>query len=280
MQALVSTGWLADAIGTQDLRLLDATLFLPGDPRDARAEYGAGHIAGARFMDLDGLSDPGSALPHMMPPAPAFAEAMEALGISGDDRIVIYDNSPLHSAARAWWMLRACGATRVAILDGGMQKWLAEGRPVTGDVPPLVRGRFAARPGTARFVDKSAVQAILREESHGIVDARSAARFTGEAPEPRAGLASGHVPGSANLPQDRLFAPDNSFLAPHRLAEVFADAGVDLSRPLVTTCGSGITAAVLAFAAHLIGKDDVSLYDGSWAEWGADPDTPKALGRP
>lgn len=278
MDSLVSTEWLANEIGAPDLRIADATLFLPGEGRDPKAEHEAAHIPGAVFFDIDAISDPDSPLPHMLPGAERFAAAMESLGIGDRDRIVVYDNSPLHSAGRAWWMLRAFGAAQVAILDGGFQKWMAEGRPfdIGRDLPR--HAHFHARLDSAAVADKAAVLAAVDRGDQQIVDARSAIRFAGEAAEPRAGLASGHVPGARSLPQSALFNPDHSYKGRDALLAEFDEAGVDPARPMITSCGSGVTAASILFAAHLLGRHDVRIYDGSWSEWGADPATPKATG--
>jgi thiosulfate/3-mercaptopyruvate sulfurtransferase len=278
VDSLVSTDWLASALGAPDLRVIDASWFLPASGRDARAEFVGAHIPGAVFFDLDDISDPASAFPHMMPDDTRFAGRMGALGLGNGDRIVIYDNSPLHSAARAWWMLRSFGARDVAILDGGLRKWIAEGRPLESGVAAPRRGHFSAALDRAAVADKTAVAALVGDGSEAIVDARSALRFAGAEAEPRAGLASGHIPGSRNLPQGELFEADNRFKDAAGLRSAFDGAGVDLAKPMVTTCGSGVTAAVLLFAAHLLGKDDVRLYDGSWSQWGADPATPKERG--
>lgn len=275
MDSLVSTDWLAGELGASDLRIVDATYFLPGSGRDARAEYEAEHIPGAVFMDLAELADPDSDLPNMMPPPHRFASRMQSLGIGDGSRIVVYDSNPLHSAARAWWMLRSFGAQRVAILDGGMPKWRAEGRPVEDGRPQVRHGHFTPLPDAEAVADKAFMIANLETQAHQVLDARPAARFAGGGADPH-GVASGHIPGSRNLPQDRLFTADNKYKHGEALRAEFEAAGIDLERPLVTTCGSGVTAAVLLFGAHLLGKDDVKLYDGSWSEWGADPDTPKA----
>lgn len=278
MDSLVSTDWLGGELGASDLSIVDASFFLPADGRDARAEFEAAHIPGAVFLDLEEIADSDHPVPGMLPPAQKFATTMESLGVGDGNRIIVYDNSPHHSAARAWWMLRSFGARCVAILDGGLPKWRAEGRPVETGPASRRQSHFNAKLDPAWLVDKSFVGSILNARSHELVDARSARRFAGEDPEPRPGVVPGHIPGSHNLPQGLLFNPDNSFKRGEALRAAFEQAGVDLTRPMVTTCGSGITAAVLLFGAHLLGKDDVRLYDGSWAEWGSDPSTPKATG--
>lgn len=277
MDSLVSTEWLEAELGAGDLRVIDATMFLPGSGRDARAEYEAEHIPGAVFFDIEEVSDSSNPLPHMLPSEHKFASRMQSLGLGDGNRFVVYDNSPLHSAARAWWMLRIFGAHYVALLDGGMQKWKAEGRMLAGGREPHRHGHFTAFLDRTAVVDKRAVLGLLRSDEV-IVDARPASRFAGEDAEPRPGVEAGHIPGSRNAPQSAFFHPDNRWKLGDELRAVFADAGVDLSRPMVTTCGSGVTAAVALFGAHLLGKHDVRLYDGSWSEWGADPETPKAKG--
>jgi len=278
MEPLVSTEWLEGELGASDLRILDASYFLPSDKRDARAEYEAEHIPGAVFFDLDDVADPDDPVPHMFPSDARMASRMAGLGLGDADRIVVYDNSPLHSGARAWFMLRSFGARQVAILDGGLPKWKAEGRPLqSGKVEPR-RGHFTPRLERERIVDKAEMLSLVSAPVAEIVDARGPGRFTGEEPEPRAELASGHIPGSKNLPQGRLFNPDNSWKRGEALHAEFEAAGVDLGKPLVTTCGSGVTACVLLFGAELLGKAGGRLYDGSWSEWGANPSTPKATG--
>jgi thiosulfate/3-mercaptopyruvate sulfurtransferase len=278
MDALVSTEWLAGELDAPDLRLIDATFSLPTDTRDAGAEYEAEHIPGAVFLDLDAVADPRHPAPHMVPPEHIFASRMQALGLGDGNRFVVYDNSPLHSAARGWWMLRHFGARHVAVLDGGLAKWKAEGRAVEGGKPQVRHGHFTPQIDKSAVVDKQRVLTLVGAESHTIVDARGAARFSGAEGEPRPGMAAGHIPGSRNLPQGSLFNPDNTMKRGEDLRAAFASAGVDLDKPLVATCGSGITACVLLLGAHLLGKKDAQLYDGSWSEWGADPATPKATG--
>jgi len=278
MESLVTTEWLEGELGASDLKVIDATLFLPGEPRDARGEYEAEHVPGAVFLDLDEVSDPANPAPHMAPSEARFASRMASLGLRDGQRFVIYDNSPLHSAARAWWMLTSFGAHYVAILDGGLQKWKSEGRPLESGRPQVRHGHFSPSLDSRAVADKALVAGLIGAGSHEIVDARGTGRFTGEEAEPRAGLASGHIPGSRNLPQGRLFNADNSWKRGDALKGVFEDAGVDLAKPMVATCGSGITACVLLFGARLLGKEDSKLYDGSWSEWGADPSTPKAAG--
>jgi thiosulfate/3-mercaptopyruvate sulfurtransferase len=278
MEALVSTDWLAGELGAPDLRVLDASFFLPTDRRDARAEYEAEHVLGAVFLDLDAVADPHHPAPHMVPSEALFASRMRALGLTDGQRFVVYDNSPLHSAARGWWMLKHFGARHVAVLDGGLPKWKAEGRPVESGVRQVRHGHFTPRFNADAVADKQRVLALVGLGSHTIVDARGAARFSGAEAEPRPGMVSGHIPGSRNLPQSSLFNADNTMKRGDQLRAAFESAGVDLDKPLVATCGSGITACVLLLGTHLLGKEDVQLYDGSWSEWGADPATPKATG--
>jgi len=280
MDALVTTQWLADAIGADDLRVVDATYFgsVPGGPgRDARAEYEAAHIPGAVFLDLETLADASSDLPSMLPPAEQFAARLGSLGIGDGDRIVLYDVSHYHTATRAWWMLRTFGAREVAILDGGLDKWMAEERPVESGMTRPAAASFAAQFDGRGVRTLDQMKANVANQSEQMLDARSPARFSGEESDPRPGTGAGHMPGARNLPYARLLNPDRTWKRGAALKAEFDAAGIDLARPLVTTCGSGITAAVLAFGAHLVGND-AALYDGSWSEWGGDPSTPKAMG--
>jgi thiosulfate/3-mercaptopyruvate sulfurtransferase len=271
MDDLVTTEWLADQLGAPDLRLLDASWYLPEHGRDAAAGYAAAHIPGAVRFDLDAISDGTSSLPHMLPSEAQFGAAMEAMGVGLHDRIIVYDDSPLHSGARAWWMLRSMGAPAVALLDGGLAKWRSEGRVLSTGVEALLPGSFPAH------LNRTGVRTLyqMRHPSEQIVDARSPSRFAGAEPEPRPGVTPGHIPGSLNLHYPRLFRTDGTWKRGDELASAFRDAGVDLDRPIVTTCGSGVTAAVLLFGLHLLGREG-ALYDGSWAEWGSHADTPKA----
>lgn len=276
MDSLVTTQWLADQLGSPDLRILDATWFLPDAGRDARAEFEDGHIPGAMFFDIDRIADKTSALPTMLPAADQFAAQLGGLGVNDGDRVVLYDNAPHHTSARAWWMLHSFGVD-AKVLDGGLAKWKAEGRPLERGTQPVEPGRVTVRanPASVRTLDQ--VRANLTSHAEQVVDARSAARFTGAEPETRPGLASGHIPGSANAAYASFFNPDGTWKHPTSLRLVLEDEGVEVERPVIATCGSGISAAVIVFALHLLGHP-AALYDGSWTEWGADPTTPKATG--
>jgi len=271
---LVTGDWLAGQLGAAGLSIVDCSAFMPGSGRDGRADFLAAHIPGARFLDINEVSDRSQSTPHMLPPADQFGHAMEALGIGRDDRIVVYDNSPLRSAARGWFMLRHFGARQVAILDGGLQKWVAEGRPVESGEPAPRSARFEAAERAGEVVTQADVLAGVG----ALLDARGAARFAGSEPDPRPGVAAGHIPGSRNLPFAALYNADGTFRGGEDIARLFTAAGVDPRAPFVASCGSGVTANSLIFAAHLLGNRGTRLYDGSWSEWGADPSTPKEKG--
>lgn len=276
MDALVTTEWLADELGASDLRILDATWFLPADGRDAAAEYEAAHIPGAAFFDISAIANQASPLPTMLPSAEQFAAQAGALGVGDGDRIVLYDHSPHHTSARAWWMFRSFGIA-ASLLDGGLAKWKAEGRPLESGTATFAQRKLTARPDPAGVRTIGQVKANLTNHSEQLVDARSTARFNGSEPDPRPGVVPGHIPGSANIPQGEFFNPHGTWKHPAMLRALFEAEGIEVERPVVTTCGSGITAAVPAFALHLLGHH-AALYDGSWTEWGADPFTPKATG--
>lgn len=278
MDALVTTEWLEKELGASDLRIVDATKLAADLGRNAREEYEAGHIPGAVFMDLDELVDSSSDVENMAPPPEKFASRMQSLGLGDGSRIVLYDDSPWHTAARAWWLLTLFGAHDVAILDGGIAKWRAEGRPLDMGKHQLRHRHFTVWKDNKLVRTKEQMIANLESKAEEVVDARPAKRFTGEERDPRAGIAPGHIPGSKNVPAGNMFNEDGTYKPEDRIAVTFEEAGVDLSKPMVTTCGSGITACVLAFAAHRIGKRDWAVYDGSWADWGSDPATPKATG--
>ena len=275
MESLVSTEWLARSLGEPGLVVVDSSWHMPASGRSGREEYLAAHVPGSRFLDIDALSDRSNPAPHMLPTAADFGAAMERLGIGSADRIVVYDASPLRTAARGWFMLRHFGAAQVAILDGGFQKWVAEGRPTeSGDSVP-VEASFEARQR-----DEVVTKQQLLDGAFGspLLDARGKGRFEGSEPDPRPGVEAGHIPGARNLPYSALYDEDGTFKAPGELRRLFADAGIDPAQPFVASCGSGVTANSLIFAAHLLGNDAARLYDGSWSEWGADPATPKAIG--
>lgn len=278
MDSLVSTQWLASELGASDLRIVDASAFLPEHSRDPVLEYEACHIPGAVFMNLAELADPARPGLNMLPSAERFASKMQSLGLGDGSRIVLYDDSPVKTATRAWFMLTMFGAANVALLDGGIAKWKAEGRPCAQGKETLRHRHFTVWSDDRQVRSKADVLANLESKAALVVDARGAGRFTGEVAEVKPGLASGHIPGARNVHYAMMFKPDGTWKSPDEIRAVFDAAGVDLSRPLITSCGSGVTANVLIFAAHLIGKHDVALYDGSWSEWGADPATPKETG--
>lgn len=277
-RTLVSTEWLAAHLRDPDLRVLDASWYLPDHNRDARAEYAAAHIPGARFFDIEEVSDQRSLLPHMAPPPEKFISRMRAMGVGDGHQVVIYDGMGLFSAARVWWTFRLMGKTDVAVLDGGFPKWRAEGREIE-DMPPIVRDRHMTVQRQAALVkDVTQVAHASKLAEAEIIDARSAARFRGEAPEPRPGLRSGHIPGSKNLPYATLLNADGTMKDPDALRAVFDAAGVDLARPVITSCGSGVTAAILNLGLERLGHRNHALYDGSWAEWGMYDDLKVAKG--
>jgi thiosulfate/3-mercaptopyruvate sulfurtransferase len=275
MESLVSTEWLAQRLGEPDLVVVDSSWHMPASGRSGRDEYLAAHIPGARFLDIDEVSDHSDPAPHMLPSADEFGRAMERLGIGRDDRIIVYDNSPTRTAARGWFTFRHFGARDVAILDGGFQKWVAEGRPTASGEPSPRPAKFDAVASPGEVFTK---QQIMAGVDCALLDARGKGRFEATEPEPRPGLAGGHIPSARNLPFGQLYREDGTFKSPDELRRLFADAGIDPARPFIASCGSGVTATSLIFAAHLIGEDSGKLYDGSWTEWGADPATPKAVG--
>ena len=275
---LVSTDWLARHLKDPDLRVLDASWYLPDQNRDAKAEYAAGHIPGARFFDIDEISDQRSSLPHMAPPPEKFISRMRALGVGDGHQVVVYDGAGLFSAARVWWLFRLMGKADVAVLDGGLPKWRAEGRELE-DMPPLIKDRHLTTSRQNQLVkDVTQVAHAAKLGEAEIVDARAAARFRGEVAEPRPGLRRGHIPGSKNLPFATMLNGDGTMKPPAELRAVFVAAGVDLAKPVITSCGSGVTAAVLSLALERIGHRNHALYDGSWAEWGMYDDLKAATG--
>ncbi|MFN3858220.1 MAG: 3-mercaptopyruvate sulfurtransferase [Caulobacter sp.] len=275
---LVSTAWLAEHLDAPDIRIVDASWFLPGDPRDPKAEYALAHIPGAVFFDIEEIVDETSDLPHMLPSVVKFASRMRRLGIGDGARIVVYDSQGLFSAPRVWWTFRAMGHEDVVVLDGGLPKWIAEGRPIEDGTPPPRERHFTARMNADLVRALPQVRRAIDSGREQLVDARPAARFTGEAPEPRPGLRGGHMPGALNVPSSSVIAPDGTLKSAQQLEAVFAEAGVDLGRPIITTCGSGITASLLALALARLGRDRTPVYDGSWAEWGGRDDTPVVTG--
>jgi len=273
-EALVDTAWLAEHLHTPNLRIVDGSHHLPTAGRNARTEYGERHIPGAVFFDIDALADRETDLPHMLPSAEQFARDVGALGIGNDDKVVVYDTIGTTGAARVWWTFRVFGHRDVAVLDGGLPKWLAEGRPTDTEAVKLSPKSFRAEKNENLVRSLEQVRRNIDSRREQVVDARSAGRFAATEPEPRAGMRGGHIPGSLNVPYPELLASDRTFRSSEELRQAFADAGVDLERPITTTCGSGVTAAVLALGLYLIGRPDVAVYDGSWSEWGSRQDTP------
>ena len=275
---LVSTSWLAARLSDPDVQVVDATWYMPGEDGEGLADYAAGHIPGAVFFDIDAVAEQASELPHMLPTPEAFAEAAGALGLRREATIVVYDARNMFSAPRVWWTLRVMGFANVFVLDGGLNRWRSEGRPLdtTPAAPAPTTLAAAFRPELVR--DLAAVRDHLSKGDAQLVDARGGPRFRGEAPEPRAGVRSGHMPGAKNLPWGDVITPEGTMKPPEALRAAFEGAGVDLDQPIVTTCGSGVTAAVLALGLARLGRADTPVYDGSWSEWGGRSDTAVVTG--
>jgi len=275
---VVSAAWLVQRLGDPAIKIVDASWYLPAQNRDPKAEYEAAHIPGAIFFDQDTIADQTSGLPHTLPSAETFAEAVGAMGITEEDTIVVYDGPGILTAPRVWWMFRIMGAKDVYVLDGGMDGWKAEGRPTTTEVPRPTRRSFQPKFDAKAVTSFERMKNIVENRLAQIADARSAGRFAGEEPEPRAGMRSGHMPGAKSLPSGA-FSEEGKFKDLKALRQTFADAGIDLAKPVVTTCGSGVTAAIITLALQSLGHTDNTLYDGSWSEWGGRPDTPVEIGR-
>jgi thiosulfate/3-mercaptopyruvate sulfurtransferase len=280
LEPVVSTAWLAERLHEPGVRVVDGSWHMPHLGRDPRAEFVQAHIPGAVFFDIDAIADRRTDLPHMLPSPEEFAEAVGRLGIGSDDRVVVYDVRGVVSAARVWWTFRAFGHDAVAVLDGGLAKWKAEGRALQSGWPAPARRPFTAKSRPELVRDLERMRDNVTRGREQVLDARSAGRFAGTEPEPRAGLRGGHIPGSQNLPYDRLYGADATLLPSPELRRALETAGVDLKRPIVTTCGSGITASVLALALHVVGHRETAVYDGSWTEWGGRADTPVETTRP
>jgi len=275
---LVSTDWLAQHLSAPDIKLVDASWYLPAEDRDSKAEYAAAHIPGAVFFDIDEIAADDTDLPHMLPLPAKFASRVRRLGLGDGSRIVVYDGWGVRSAARVWWTFRAMGHEDVVVLDGGLPKWIAEGRPTTDRTPAVRERHFTVRVANDLVRDRSQVARALGGGREQVVDARPAARFRGETPEPRPGLKAGHMPGALSVPMSEMIAPDGTMKSKAALAAVFEKAGVDIKQPVVTSCGSGITACVLALGLARLGRWRTAVYDGSWAEWGGAEGCPVITG--
>lgn len=277
MENLVSTEWLASQLGAADLRIFDTTKYLPNEPFDGATKFGEAHIPGAHFFDLDVVADPDATLPHMIPGAARFEKLMGAMGISNTTRVVFYDQKGLQSSARGWWLMRLFGHHHAAVLDGGLPKWLREGRAVAAGAPAATQpATYVADFMASRLFGIGDVKRVLADKSALVLDARAAGRFQGTAPEPRPGLPSGHMPGAANIPFNELFAADGTMLPPDALRARFVAAGADAAPALVTSCGTGVTACILTLGAVRAGLPEPAVYDGSWTEWASRPETVKA----
>ena len=274
MDSLVSTQWLADNLDTEDLVVVDATMHLPDSPRKSSVEFVEGHVPGARFLDLVSFVATASPVPKALPDARQFAERLSQMGIAPSSRVVLYDDSQIRSAARAWFIFRLYGFDQVAILDGGLGKWKSEGRPLEQGAASSAQSTYPAPHALRAVRTKTDMLANCRSRAEQVVDARDTARFAGE----DGSGSEGHIPGAANVHYPALLAADGTYRSAEEIRSIFAAAGIDLDRPVVTSCNSGMTACVLAFGLHLAGKDDVSVYDGSWLEWSNDPDLPKEKG--
>ena len=277
--ALVSTDWLAARLGAPDVRIVDGSFYLPAQKRDPKAEFETEHIPGAVFFDIEEISDTANPLPHMLPAAEKFSSRVRKLGLGDGARILVYDTTPMLGATRVWWMFRAMGHRDVSVLDGGLPKWKREGRPLTDDPTPPRERHFTARMDNSLVRSVDDVRRLIDNKSEQILDARAAPRFRGEAPEPRTGLRGGHMPGAFNLPYNELVDPESGTMLPvEKLRARIAASGVDPTRKVTASCGSGVSACVLALGLHLIGAPETAIYDGSWTEWGGRDDTPIVTG--
>ncbi|MEN8194954.1 MAG: 3-mercaptopyruvate sulfurtransferase [Pseudomonadota bacterium] len=274
-EALVSTEWLAEHLNAPDVRIVDGSWHMPAANRDPRAEYGEQHIPGAVFFDIDDIADSDSTLPHMLPSPEKFASRVRKLGLGDGNRIVVYDTTGVSAAARVWWMFRVFGHEDIAVLDGGLDKWLAEGRPATAERSMPQERHFTARTNSFLVRDYDQVLTNCKTGREQFLDSRSVGRFNGTEPEPREGLPSGHAPGTINLPFTRMLdKADKTMLPADKIRKAFEDAGVDLDKPMLTSCGSGVTACIVSLGLYLIGKKEVPVFDGSWTEWAGNPDSP------